>query len=95
MTKIKSIKPKAFWEFFTKKVGEASAVFLTPEMTGLVASTTDNLDAPPGGAKGADKVKREELVVFLKIMVALKSGRPVKLIPSGKTQWAVHYGPKP
>jgi len=95
MSKLKSINPKEFWTFFSDKVPpEKVAVFLTPEKTGLVASTTEKLDDPPN-AKNPDKVKRSAFMVFLKILVALKGGRPVKLIPVGKTEWKVFYGPRP
>ncbi len=93
MTKIKSVGPKDFWQFFRETTSEKIAVFLTPEAGGLVAKTTENLDAPPD-VKSEDKVSREMLIIFLKILVALKGGRPVKLIPAGKTQWRVFFGPK-
>lgn len=91
--KIKTISPKDVWLFFTRSVGEKDAVFLLPEKTGLSVSTTDDLTAPPD-TLNPDIVRKKTFIVFLKILIALKGGRPVKLIPSDD-DWSIYYGPKP
>ncbi len=92
--KIKTVSPKEMWQFFTKSVSsEGEAVFLLPELTGLCAATTSDLSRPPDTVTH-DTVSRGALVVVLKILVALKGGRPVKLIPAADESWAVFYGPK-
>lgn len=93
MTEIKSTKPRDFYDFF-ERVKSDEAVFLAPQTVSLKAKTTSDLSAPPGRTEPQGRVPRGALMTVIKIMAALLSGRPVKLVPDGDEHWNVFYGPK-
>lgn len=93
MKKLVTQAPKDVWKFFSD-LEEKSGAFLMLGKQGLALEETDDMSEPPNIASD-DKVTRADWIVFLKVLVALRGGRPVKIIPAGKTQLRVFVGPKP
>lgn len=88
---MKSSNPKDFWKFFSG-LGEKAA-FLSTSGRALQAQETDDASEPPGSVLDV-KVHRADWIVFLQVLVALHSGRPVKIIPHSPTMYRVFVGPK-
>lgn len=97
MTTMKRVRnstaPKDFWKFF-RELGDKSAAFLLPGKLGLTAQETEDLDDPPGELVLDAKVRRADWIVFLQCLVALRGGRPVKVIPADNDEYRVLVGPK-
>lgn len=95
MSQISSIKPKAFWEFFTKTVKKGEHVALHPKLTTLLAKALTKVEEPPKEEIVMDAyINKDEFVVFLQMMVALNGKRPI-LMKSEGVKWRVLIGPKP
>ena len=90
--KLKGIDPKAFFDFFSK-VEPDKAVLLVKERTGLYVEQSEDTDTPESTVKSF-RVRREDLLVFIRLIGALMGGRPVKLTPDTKAYWKVHIGPR-
>jgi hypothetical protein len=78
--KLETIEPKAIWQFF-KDLAPKHAVFLSAAKSGISAVESVNLDPPPNPI-AQNEVSRKDWQVFLSVLVALRSGRPVKIVPS-------------
>jgi hypothetical protein len=94
MTKLISREPKHFWTLLTKKLKADEAIYLySAGLRGLAAETTDNTDKPERTI-AEERIAKSSLVLLVKIIAALREGRPVKLVPTPKT-WTVCFGPLP
>lgn len=93
MKKVTTIEPKEIFSFFKELDAEHSA-FLLAGKTGVTVQETADAEDPPSVAYEA-KVKREDWLVFIRVLVALRGNRPVKIVPHAKTEFRVLVGPKP
>lgn len=100
MKKTETIEPKAIWQFF-KDIDPKHAVFLSATKSGICAVETANIDPPPNPI-AQNQVTRKDWQVFLSVLVALRSGRPVKVTPvpasdegeQGEQFVTIYVGPK-
>jgi hypothetical protein len=98
MKKLETIEPKAIWQFF-KDLAPKRAAFLSAAKSGICVVESENLDAPPSPI-AQNEVSRKDWQVFLSVLVALRSGRPVKIVPSPEIEGepsdllTIYVGPK-
>ena len=91
--KISAKEPKAVWDFFKNKVESKESVVCFRDREGVRVTTAENLE-PPDDQISEDRVRSADWLVFLKVLTALFSGRPVKFVPDKKDFWKVYIGPK-
>jgi hypothetical protein len=79
MKKTTTSEPKAVWKFF-HALPKKSAVFMTADRAGLTLIETGDTEDPPSPVS-ADQLSRAHWMILLKVLVALRGGRPVKIVP--------------
>lgn len=90
---ITTTSPADVWKFF-KELSPERAAFLQLGPTGLRLTETDDMSEPPEHI-ACDNVTRSDWQAFLRVLVALRGGRPVKVSP-GETpdSLRIFCGPK-
>jgi hypothetical protein len=95
MKTIETVEPKDIWKFF-KDLSPGRGVFLAAKGAGLSLVETDDASEPPNPTS-SDLVTRADWMAFLRVVVALRGKRPVKVspVPDDPNMLRLFVGPKP
>lgn len=88
-----SIDPKAFFKFF-EEADKKDAIVLCQSDKGLHASANQKFVDPPGESVAQMKVRRADVLAFIKAIVAVRQGREVMFFPSNDQFFTLCIGKK-